>query len=146
MTAVLLACAASTLFMAGVAWFVQVVHYPLFSLVGDDRFEEFHDLHSRRTTIVVGPPMLAELVTSLVLLADPPGDSLWLAAVGAGLAVATWAITGLLLAPWHGRIGREGPTTGNLSRLVQLSWPRTFLWTGHAAVVLAMLGLVVGWT
>lgn len=142
MTAVLLACATSTLFMAGLAWFVQVVHYPLFPLVGDGRFSAFHELHSSKTTLVVVLPMLVELATSLVLVADPPGGVTWLAILGAVLAVSTWVMTGALLAPLHGQIGREGPTGPNLSRLVRLSWPRTFLWTGHGIVVVAMLAMV----
>jgi hypothetical protein len=36
--AVLLTCVASTLFMTGLSWFVQVVHYPLFAAVGPDAF------------------------------------------------------------------------------------------------------------
>ena len=35
---VLLAHAAATLFMVGLIWFVQVVHYPLFARVGPDAF------------------------------------------------------------------------------------------------------------
>ena len=142
MNAVLLACAASTLFMVGLAWFVQVVHYPLFPLVGDDGFDAFHEAHSSRTSLVVALPMVVELVTSLVLVADPPGDETWLAILGAVIAVSIWVLTGTVLAPLHGRIGREGPTARNLSRLVRSSWPRTALWTGHGIVVVAMLALV----
>lgn len=142
MSAVLLACAASTLFMVGLAWFVQVVHYPLFPLVGDERFGDFHEAHSSRTSLVVALPMLVELVSSLALVMNPPGDEAWLAILGAVLAVAIWVLTGAVLAPLHGRIGREGPTARNLDRLVRLSWPRTVLWTGHGIVVVAMLSLV----
>lgn len=142
MNGVLLACAASTLFMVGLAWFVQVVHYPLFPLVGEERFATFHEAHSSRTSLVVGLPMLVELVSSLALVTDPPGGEAWLAILGAILAVAIWVLTGAVLAPQHGLIGREGPTARNLQRLVRWSWPRTVLWTGHGIVVVAMLSLV----
>ena len=143
MSAVLLACAASTLFMVGVAWFVQVVHYPLFEMVGEEGFAVFHDAHSRRTGYVVALPMILELLTSLVLVAEPPGGSTWLAVAGALLAVSIWASTLTLLAPHHGRIGREGLSVGNLARLVRLSWPRTLLWSAHGVVVVAMLALAI---
>jgi hypothetical protein len=55
---VLLAHLAATLFMIGVIWFVQVVHYPLFSRVGPEKFSLYSEAHSRLTTYVVGPPML----------------------------------------------------------------------------------------
>ena len=143
MSAVLLVCAASTLFMVGLAWFVQVVHYPLFSMVGEERFAAFHDAHSRRTGYVVALPMLLELLSSLALVIEPPGGSIWLAAAGALLAVAIWASTLALLAPHHGRIGREGASDGNLTRVVELSWPRTLLWSAHGVVVVAMLALAM---
>ncbi len=57
---VLLAHLAATLFMAGVIWFVQVVHYPLFSRIGSEKFSLYSNAHSRLTTCVVGPPMLVE--------------------------------------------------------------------------------------
>lgn len=144
MSAVLLVCAASTLFMVGVAWFVQVVHYPLFEMVGGEGFAAFHDAHSRRTGYVVALPMLLELLSSLVLVTDPPAGATWLAIAGALLAIAIWASTLALLAPHHGRIGREGPSIGNLARLVRLSWPRTLLWSAHGVVVVAMLALAMG--
>lgn len=143
MTAVLLASAASTLFMVGLAWFVQVVHYPLFPLVGETGFPAFHDLHSRRTSFVVIVPMTIELVSSVALAIEPPDGVGLLAIAGAVLATSIWALTGVVLAPMHGRIGSEGPTARNLARLVRLSWPRTVLWTLHGAVVVAMLGVAV---
>ena len=39
---VLITCAAATWFMAGLHWFVQVVHYPLFADVGTERFIAYH--------------------------------------------------------------------------------------------------------
>ncbi len=144
MNAVLLASAASTLFMVGLAWFVQIVHYPLFPVVDEAAFPAFHDLHSRRTFPVVIVPMSVELVSSIALAIEPPEGVGPLALAGAVLAVGIWVLTGAVLAPMHGRIGREGPTDGNLARLIRLSWPRTVLWSLHGAVVVAMLGVVVG--
>ena len=57
MKAVLLAHFAATLFMTGVIWFVQVVHYPLFDRVQGDRFSVYAASHGRLTTWVVAPPM-----------------------------------------------------------------------------------------
>ena len=86
MTAVLLASAASTLFMVGLAWFVQVVHYPLFPLVGETGFPAFHDLHSRRTSFVVIVPMAIELVSSVALAMERPDGVGLLGILGAVLA------------------------------------------------------------
>lgn len=136
--ALLLACTVATLFMTGVTWFVQVVHYPSFPFVGHDRFGDFHEAHSRRTSIVVVLPMVVELLTSLALVAFPPAGSLGLAIAGALLAVAIWATTAVA-ASIHGEIGRQGPEPYLFQRLDRASLVRSLLWTAHGAVVIAML-------
>ncbi|MBM4195260.1 MAG: hypothetical protein FJ202_12930 [Gemmatimonadetes bacterium] len=64
----LLLHAAMTLFMVGVIWFVQVVHYPLFSRVGEAAFPEYGRHHVRRTGWVVGLPMLVELGAAIAIV------------------------------------------------------------------------------
>ena len=46
---------ASTLFMTGVIWFVQCVHYPLFASVGEEGFRNYEERNSALTTWVVAP-------------------------------------------------------------------------------------------
>ena len=83
---VLLAHLAVTLFMVGVIWFVQVVHYPLFAKVGSERFVLYSKAHSRLTTYVVGPPMLVEAATALLLVFRRP-EGVPLAAAFFGLVL-----------------------------------------------------------
>jgi hypothetical protein len=83
LTGVLLANAAATLFLVGVTWFVQVVHYPLFSAVGPGEFRDYHLEHTRRTTYVVVVPMVIELLSSFALVAEPPAGRAALALSGA---------------------------------------------------------------
>ena len=56
---------AATLFMTGLIWFVQVVHYPLMAQVPKQHFKAFQQAHVTRTTWVVGPPMLLEAACAL---------------------------------------------------------------------------------
>ena len=134
MNALLLANLCATLFMTGLAWFVQVVHYPLFGLVGRERFRAYHDRHSTLTTRVVLAPMTVELLTSAALvLQRPPGIGPIAAWAGLALAAATWASTALVQVPQH----RELDHT-RVRRLVALNWPRTAAWTAHAVVVAGM--------
>lgn len=63
-THLLLAHAAATWAMVGLIWFVQVVHYPLFAAVDAAESPVYARLHQRRTTWVVGPPMLVERATA----------------------------------------------------------------------------------
>src|SRR4028119_2428265 len=80
--------------MVGVIWFVQVVHYPLFSRVGPEKFSLYSEAHSRLTTYVVGPPMLVEAATALLLVfRRPEGGPLAAALIGLALVAAHGAPT-----------------------------------------------------
>ena len=57
----LLAHLAATLYMVGVIWFVQMVHYPLSTRVGTEGFAAYSESYSRLTIYVVGPPMFVEV-------------------------------------------------------------------------------------
>jgi hypothetical protein len=136
---VLITCAAATWFMAGLHWFVQVVHYPLFADVGAERFTAYHARHSERTTVVVVPAMTVELASSAWLVADPPaGVGAALLIAGLALALLTWVATFLLVVPRHRGLG-AGLDDDLVSRLVRAAWVRTAAWTGHGVVVAVLL-------
>jgi hypothetical protein len=141
MTWLLAAQAAASVGMCGIAWFVQVVHYPLFGRVGADAHAAYHAEHMRRTTRVVFPPMLVELVCAAVLVAwRPDAVPAWAAWLGAVLVAVLWASTGLLQIPLHGRLAC-GPDASALRRLVATSWLRTAGWSARAALALWMLAV-----
>lgn len=59
-------------YMAGLIWFVGVVHYPLLARVGRAQWAVYERGHRVRTTFVVAPAMLAQVPVALLLLASPP--------------------------------------------------------------------------
>ena len=67
----------STWMMVGVIWFVQVVHYPLLSVVPVQSAASVAVEHQRRTGWVVGAPMALEGVTTLALLVLVPEGVAW---------------------------------------------------------------------
>lgn len=139
MILVLLLHAAATLFMTGVIWFVQVVHYPLCAGVGEERFPAYAAGHSRRTTWVVAPPMLLELATGLLLLARrPTGVGTGAAWIGMVLLAVVWLSTALLQVPRHRLLG-VGFDVVAWRALVASNWVRTLGWTARAGLVLLML-------
>jgi hypothetical protein len=143
MTWLLIANAASTFFMAGLIWFVQVVHYPLFAAVGNSEFPAYSRLHQSLTTFVVGPPMLVEALTAgMLVVARPAGVSAWLAWTGFALVIVIWASTALLQIPAHGRLG-SGFDASTAATLVSGNWIRTVAWSARAAIVAAMLWQVL---
>jgi hypothetical protein len=132
--------------MCGVAWFVQVVHYPLFAQVGKAEFRTFHAEHSSRTSLVVVAPMIVELVTSIWLAFEPPtsstGDPLTaLAIAGAILALGTWIVTFGGAVPAHQAL-EPGFDSAIHRRLMRSNLIRTIIWTAHGGVVVALLAKV----
>jgi hypothetical protein len=134
--------ACSTVFMMGLIWFVQIVHYPLTGSVGAGSLATYQAEHMRRTSWVVGPPMLVEAATTAwLLLEQPAGVPAWILSAGAGLLVAVWMSTALLQVPAHNRLLTEGSTQA-VPRLVATNWIRTIGWTARAGLALWVLILV----
>lgn len=121
--------------MGGVIWMVQLVHYPLFALVGEAGWRAYEVAHQRRITWLVGPLMLSAAALSLALLAERGGA---LAAANAALACGLLLATVLVYAPLHGRLA-HGFDAALLARLVRLNWLRTAAWTAQVAVAAAMV-------
>ena len=138
MELVFLAHVGATLFMVGLIWFVQIVHYPLFGRVGGDGFADYSTAHSRLTGLVVGPPMLVEAATAAALVARPPGSvPFWLPLLGLVLLAVVWLSTAFLQSPQHGVLGR-GFVAASHRLLVASNWIRTVCWTGRGILVLLM--------
>lgn len=135
MTALLLVHVAATLVMTGLIWFVQIVHYPLFAAVPAGAFPGYEARHSRRTTWVVAPPMLAEAATATLLVLLRP-EALTIA--GLVLVGVIWASTALIQVPCHARLER-GFDARVHRRLVTTNWLRTAAWTSRAVIALALV-------
>ena len=58
---------ASTLYMTGFIWFVQVVHCPLLVWIGESELLPYEQWHMFLTNWVVAPPMLIETVAAVLL-------------------------------------------------------------------------------
>jgi hypothetical protein len=132
-----LAHLAATLFLVGLIWVVQVVHYPLFARVGAEQFHAYWLGHTRLITFLVAPSMLTEVATGVLLfVARPPGVSFGVLLVGFGLLLLNWVSTWGVQIPLHERLGRRfDPAT--LRKLVLSNWLRTAAWTLRGVLVLA---------
>lgn len=95
----------ATFSMTGIIWFVQVVHYPLFSNVGSEQFTTYEGLHQNLTTIVVAPLMLIELFTAFALpflITDQPARLF--SVVALFLILAIFATTAFVQVPIHEKL------------------------------------------
>jgi len=134
--------AVTTIMMAGLIWFVQLVHYPLFLFVGAGEFARYEREHTRRVTWVVAPLMGIEALTAIVLVILAAGVTMRVAAITGLLLVAViWVSTAFVQVPCH----RELSTGFDLStarRLVTANWLRTLAWTARAGVAIFMLVMI----
>lgn len=131
--------AAATLFLTGLIWFVQVVHYPLMSRAGGEEFRRYEQEHRRLTGFVVAPPMLVELGAAGWLAIRPPFPgseaAVW---TGLTLVVLIWTSTALLQVPAHNALSRGFDAAAH-RRLVASNWVRTVAWTARSALALWLL-------
>jgi hypothetical protein len=131
--------AAATWFLTGLIWFVQVVHYPLFPSVGRQGFPSYERLHAMRTTWVVAPVMLLELVGAVWIVAAPPSGMTSPAAwAGLALLAIIWYSTAFVQVPCHRILGDQwDEAVGH--RLVRSNWIRTAAWSGRAILAIVLL-------
>ncbi len=126
---------ASTWFMVGLIWFVQLVHYAQFPQIGSDGFCNYHRRHTRFTTVVVGPPMLVEMATAVLMLVRPhpamPTAAAW---AGGALALLIWLSTAFLQVPKHDILSR-GFDAAACRTLLVTNWIRTILWTARGVLM-----------
>ena len=129
----------TTAFMTGLIWFVQVVHYPLFSFVGSKFFVEYEAQHVQLTTWVVAPPMLLELVLAVYFLFQKtfsPGLVL-LSYINFALVGIIWVSTMFVQVRQHNAL-EAGFNAQIAEALVSGNWIRTVAWSVKIVIVAVM--------
>lgn len=136
--AFLLHCFAG-IFMTGVIWFVQVVHYPLFAQVGVEHFVRYEEFHTWLTAFVVLPPMCMELGTAVFLFGCRAG---WLSARQRwgllSLTLTTWLLTFAIHVPKHETLSRAFDPDVHRA-LVSTNWIRTLVWTFKSLLIMRII-------
>src|SRR3954452_7190541 len=118
--------------LAGLIWTIQLVHYPLFALVGAREWPGYEAEHQRRITRLVAPLMLANVGVALAVL---PEDHSAPRVLNASLAIAIFLATGFLFAPMHRRLETHASISA-VRLLVRANWARTAAWTAQVLVAI----------
>ncbi len=135
----LLGCLALSLYLTGLIWTIQIVHYPLFALVGDTAFPAYHAAHNVRITAIVMVPMLLELVGAFAMaFVVPPGVPPWVGWLGLALVLVIWGDTALVQVPQHNALASM-PSRDIIAALVTGNWLRTLAWTARSLILLGAL-------
>jgi len=130
-----------SLALAGIVLFVQLVHYPSFKvLLGEgDVFVDYHRHYSHFAGRFLGPLMVLELVTAIMLLFTPwalfYGQLFWL---NLALIQVVWAITFFHTGPCHHKLIKN-PDEKQLNKLLVSNVLRSFLWVGRVVILLSFM-------
>ncbi len=131
-----------TVFMTGLIWMVQIVHYPLMNGVGNDFFVSYESRHTQAITWIVLPAMLLELGTAFLLLfVENSFSKTWLVTAFV-LLITIWASTFFLQVPLHVALS-QGFETDTHQKLVQTNWVRTIAWTLRSGIVLFLTAQIL---
>jgi len=124
--------AAATMFMVGLIWTIDYVHYPLFANVGESTYVSFQAEHVERIGKLLFVPWLTEGITLLGVLALAflgGRKALRVPAVinGAAMAVVL-VISGFWSAPAHAKLA-DGFDKSLHDQLMTVNFIRTLAWT-----------------
>lgn len=125
----------TSLFMTGLIWFVQLVHYPLFAKVGEEAFVEYEQTHTRLTSYLVAPIMILEFVFGALLLLQNWFDVIHLFAFL--MLVICWISTFLVQVPLHNKLNKRREIE-DIEKLVRSNWVRTIAWSVRAILLLGL--------
>ena len=125
--------------MTGVIWLIQTIHYPLFKLVGESTFSDYHKNHIQKTSLVIAVPMILEIISGLYLLVFNEAyrnNSLFLSACA--LLLGIWLVTFFISVPKH-NILAKGFNEAAVSSLISTNWIRTIAWSLRAIILFFLL-------
>ena len=128
---------AASLFLCGLIWIIQLVHYPFFRFANPGNFKEAMDFHRARISWIVVPVMLAEIFTSgwLAFYADS-WQSLHL--TGFIIVLLIWLVSFFLQVPIHAKLSKNY-NRNLIKKLVSTNLFRTLLWTAKAGLSVEIL-------
>ncbi|MCZ6671357.1 MAG: hypothetical protein O7C75_00315 [Verrucomicrobia bacterium] len=129
----------STLFMTGVIWYVQVVHYPLLRFIQSEDGKDFADLYKKKSGLIVVPFMLTELVTGILLIGSTwmmqYGYYLWMNLI---LLLGIWVVTFTVHLPQHKALTNSF-NSETIRPLVRSDWIRTLIWSIRSVLLVSFL-------
>jgi hypothetical protein len=120
--------------LTGIAWFVQLVHYPLLREIPENSFPQYLLQQGRRAKWLLGGGMLLEMVTGIILLTYAPWrNSVF--SVAMAILVGIWASILLLQIPILKRLAYFKDTE-IIRRLITANWILTACWTGRSVLLI----------
>ena len=143
MKAIFLGYVALSGYNAGVLWAMQLMHYPLYSLIGEAEFERYIVANNRAAIAAAIVPAVASIIgAALLCWRRPAAVPLAAAALALVLALGVLASSLLWQAGIHAELARHGKSLALIERLVATNWVRTVLDTLQLGTAVWMLSRI----
>ena len=124
----------STIFMTGLCWFVQIVHYPLFRAMKLEDLPQYEQ-KNKVTGYVTVTVMTVELITALVLVYQQ-FELLYI--LNIIFLALIWLSTMVYQVPMHLKLMIVA-SNETISKLIRTNWIRTLGWTVRSGILLIIL-------
>ena len=124
----------STIFMTGLCWFVQIVHYPLFRAMKLEDLPQYEQ-KNKVTGYITVTVMTVELITGLVLVYQQFELIYILNIVFLALI---WLSTMVYQVPMHLKLMIVA-SNETISKLIRTNWIRTLSWTIRSGILMVIL-------
>jgi hypothetical protein len=141
---IFLVCTVLYVYAASGCWMLQVVSYPTYTLVGEKEFVPFHIAFGRKLLpVFVGPAVMANLASFVLLLMRPSQMPFWVAALVALCSLTILLTTILIEVPKHQALDKDGKSEVLIQGLVRDNLPRALSWTvGSIALLWTLVGML----
>ena len=124
----------STIFMTGLCWFVQIVHYPLFRAMKLEDLPQYEQ-KNKVTGYITVTVMTVELITGLILVYQQ-FELLYI--LNIAILALIWLSTMVYQVPMHLKLMIVA-SNETISKLIRTNWIRTLGWTIRSGVLLVIL-------
>ncbi len=108
-------------------WMVQLIAYPGFRFFQKSDLLIWHEYYTKTITLFVVPLMFSQL--GLHLHGMIKSNFSWMQVTSFGMIIGVWLLTFMKAVPLHGQIGAGEDLQESITKLIQVNWMRTVLWT-----------------
>ena len=119
--------AVASIWMTSLIWIIQLVHYPFFNYVDQNKQRLAANFHTSRIFWCVFPAMIIEVFTLFLYLIQKTTVT-GLDIIIASLLFIIWACTFFIQVPQHQAMA-TGYAQSLVNNLVKYNWIRTTCWT-----------------
>ena len=120
-------------YLIAISIIVQFIVYPSFNKILES-FTEYHSRYKKKIFWIVGPVMILEILTSLLMILNE-FDIYFIPGL---IVLLLWMLTFIYIVPLHKQLSKEFQTNKHI-KLLKLNFVRTILWALKFFVLIIIL-------